>query len=151
MKLEEIVNIREIDQSVSDRGRLVANFQVRGNFFFTLFKHALKPYDISEVQFNVLKILQAKHPDPVSSGDVSRLLISQASDVTRIVDRMIKKDLVTREVPEGNRRLVLISLTKNGLEKLKETDAVVSEVLKSTEVWSDAEVETLNKLLDKLG
>ena len=151
MKLEEIVNIDQIKEDVSPRERIIANIQVRGNWFFYLFKQALKPFDISEVQFNVLKILKAKHPEPLSAGDISNLLISQASDVTRIIDRMIKKGLVNREVSEENRRMVLVSLTDYGLKKVKETDHIVDEIVAKTQVWTEKEVETLNKLLDKLG
>ncbi len=151
MKLEKIVNIDQIEKGVAPRKRVIANIQVRGNWFFSLFKQTLKPYDLSEVQFNVLKILNAKHPEPLSASDISNLLISQASDVTRIIDRMIKKGLVRREVPEENRRMVLVSLTAEGLQKVAETKNVVDEIAVNTEVWSDEEVETLNKLLDKLG
>ena len=151
MKLEEIVNIDQIKEDVSPRERIIANVQVRGNWFFYLFKQALKPFDISEVQFNVLKILKAKHPEPLSAGDISNLLISQASDVTRIIDRMIKKGLVNRGVSEENRRMVLVSLTDRGLKKAKETDHIVDEIVFKTQVWSEKEVETLNKLMDKLG
>jgi DNA-binding MarR family transcriptional regulator len=150
MKLEDIVNINKIEDNVSDRKKVVANIQVRGNWFFSLFKQALKPYDLSEVQYNVLRILNGKHPEPLSSGEISNSLISQASDVTRIVDRLIQKGLVAREIPEGNRRLVLISLTKDGLNKLKETKDVLNQVFQKTNVWTKDEVKTLNTLLDKL-
>lgn len=150
MKLEKIVNIHQIDPEISPRKKLVANIQVRGNWFFSVFKQILKPYGITEMQFNVLKILNAKHPEPVSAGDISNLLISQASDVTRIIDRMIKKGLVKRVVPEENRRVVLVSLTAEGMNKVEETKNVVDKVMAKTEVWSEEEVETLNNLLDKL-
>ena len=150
MKLEKIVDIYQIDPSVGPRERVIANIQVRGNRFFYLFKQFLKPYAISEVQFNVLKILNEKHPEPLSAGEISSLLISQASDVTRIIDRMILKKLVKREVPEQNRRTVLVSLTKEGLNKIKDTNHIVDQVLAKTKVWTDEEVETLNRLLDKL-
>lgn len=150
MKLEKIVNIYQIKKDASPREKVIANIQVRGNRFFYLFKQALKPHDISEVQFNVLKILRARHPTPFSAGDVSNLLISQASDVTRIIDRMLKKGLVKREVSEENRRMILISLTERGLKKVDETSHIVDEISTKTDVWSDKEVEVLNKLLDKL-
>ena len=150
MKLEEIVNINQIGKEISPREKVVANIQVRGSRLFSAFNQALKPFGLSEVQFNVLKILSAKHPEAIPAGDISNLLISQASDVTRIIDRMLKKGLVKREVPEENRRMVLVSLTEEGVKKVKETRNVVSEIVTKTEVWSDEEVAILNKLLDQL-
>ncbi len=150
MELEKILDILKIKKDVTQREKVVANIQVRGSRFFSLFNKQLKPYGISEVQFNVLKILSNKHPIPIPSGEISKLLISQASDVTRIIDRMIKKDLVKREIPEENRRMILVSLTEQGLKKVEETKNVVNQIVAKTDVWSDEEVAVLNKLLDKL-
>ncbi len=150
MELEKILDILKIKKDVTQREKVVANIQVRGSRFFSLFNKQLKPYGISEVQFNVLKILSNIHPKPIPSGEISKLLISQASDVTRIIDRMIKKDLVKREIPEENRRMILVSLTEQGLKKVEETKNVVNQIVAKTDVWSDEEVAVLNKLLDKL-
>ncbi len=150
MELEKILDILKIKNDLTQREKVVANIQVRGSRFFSLFNKQLKPYCISEVQFNVLKILSNKHPKPIPSGEISKLLISQASDVTRIIDRMIKKDLVKREIPEENRRMILVSLTEQGLKKVEETKNVVNQIVAKTDVWSDEEVAVLNKLLDKL-
>lgn len=150
MELEKIVDIAQIDKDLDQRKKVIANLQVRGNWFFSLFQRTLKPYDLSEVQFNVLKILKAKHPAPLSAGAISSLLISQASDVTRIIDRMIRKGLVERKVLEENRRMIAVSLTRKGLKKVEETNNVVSEIVTRTKVWTDEEVKLLNRLLDRL-
>lgn len=151
MKLEEIVNIDEIEKDIGFRKRAIANIQVRGRWFFSLFNQALKPLGLTEVQFNVLKILKAKAPVALPSSDISNLLISQTPDVTRILDRMVKKGLVKREIPEENRRLVLVSLTDDGLEMIEEAQNAVNCIFAKAEVWSEQEAKILNKLLNKLG
>ena len=151
MELEKIVDLKKLDRKVSQRNKVVANLQIRGNWFFQLFKDELKSFDISEVQFNILKVLNVQHPDPVPSSEIAQLLISQASDVTRIVDRMVKKGWVVRCTPPENRRLVLVSLTEEGVQKLIDTKDVVGKVMRRTEVWSDEEVQVLNNLLNRLG
>lgn len=150
MKLEEIIDINKLTKNISPRERLVANIQVRGDRFFYLFKQVLKPHGISEVQFNVLEALKNNHPKALSSGEISSMLISQASDVTRIVDRMVKKGFVSREIPAENRRLVMVSLTEVGLKKVEDAQSVMDEIVAKTQVWTDEEVALLNKLLDKL-
>lgn len=151
MKLEKIVNIYKIEKNANPKKRVIANIQVRGRWFFSLFNDALKPYGLTEVQFNVLKILKTKAPTPLPSSDISKLLISKASDVTRILDRMVKKGLVKRETPIENRRQVLVSLTGDGLKIIEETQDVVDQIFAEANVWTKDEVEILNKLLDKLG
>jgi MarR family transcriptional regulator, 2-MHQ and catechol-resistance regulon repressor len=146
MKLEDIIESNKL----KGRKKVIANIQVRGNWFFSLFNQELKKFEISEVQFNVLRILKGKHPQPLSIGDINKSMISQSSDVTRIVERLVKKKLVTRERPEENRRMVLISLTEEGILKVEATKNILKPILEKTDVWTDDEVETLNKLLDKL-
>lgn len=146
MQLEDKINI----SNSSDRVKAIANIQIRGHWFFSLFNKELKEFDITEVQFNILRILKGKHPKPLSAGEISKSLISQATDVTRVIDRMLKKGLVTRERPEENRRKVLISLTNEGLEKVENTKDVLNSIIEKTQVWTDGEVSTLNQLLNKL-
>lgn len=146
MKLEDKIDL----SNSSDRIKAIANVQVRGNWFFSLFNKELKEFGITEVQFNILRILKGRHPQPLPIGDISKSLISQASDVTRIVDRMVKKELVSRERPEENRRMVLVSLTKDGLEKVENTKNILNPIVEKTKVWTDEEVSILNQLLNKL-
>jgi len=105
---------------------------------------------LSITQFNVLRILRGSHPQPCTSQDVQERMINKRSDVTRLIERLRKMDLVTREVCPENRRKVDILITEKGLGLLSELDPVIEasgEILKKL---SEPEAKQLSNLLDKL-
>lgn len=81
-------------------------------------KKALKPFGITHSQLNTLHILFTKHPQPVSVNTVKEQLLDSNPDVTRMLDRLVKKNLILRETCPGNRRKIDISLTAEGKEVL---------------------------------
>ena len=80
--------------------------------------HILKPYGLSEQQYNVLRILREAHPAPCTLSSVSSRMIDKMSNATRLVDKLLLKGLVTRELCPGNRRKVDIRITEEGLDLL---------------------------------
>lgn len=112
---------------------------------------ALKPYDISIEQFNVLRILRGKKGEPTNLQDIQERMINKMSNTTRLVDKLILKGLVERFVCEKNRRKVDIYITEEGLKLLKEIDPVIEEKeTLMTSKLSTLELENLNTLLTKL-
>lgn len=112
---------------------------------------ALKPYDISIEQFNVLRILRGKKGEPTNLQDIQERMINKMSNTTRLVDKLILKGLVERFVCEKNRRKVDIYITEEGLKLLKEIDPVIEErETLMTSKLSTLELENLNTLLTKL-
>jgi len=110
----------------------------------------MKDKNLSIIQYNVLRILRGSHPRPSTSQDIQERMINKRSDVTRLVERLRKMGLVTREVCPSNRRKVDILITKVGLSLLKELDPIVEKAGKIYEKLSEAEAEQLSSLLDKL-
>lgn len=79
----------------------------------------LKEFDITHIQFNVLRSLEAVHPGILSVGEIKKHLLFPASDVTRLLDRLLKHGLIERCVCPKNRRKVDVSITNKGLELIK--------------------------------
>lgn len=79
----------------------------------------LKDFDITHIQFNVLRSLEVVHPDILSVGEIKKQLLFPASDVTRLLDRLLKHGLIDRCVCPKNRRKVDVSITKKGLDLIK--------------------------------
>jgi DNA-binding MarR family transcriptional regulator len=112
---------------------------------------ALKPFDISIEQFNVLRILRGKKGNATNLQDIQDRMISKMSNTTRLVDKLILKDLVERFTCEKNRRKVDIFITEKGLNLLKELDPIVDNTENQiTKNLNSDELETLNHLLTKL-
>jgi len=90
----------------------------------------LKPYGISATQYNVLRILRGAGPDGLPCKRVSDRMISRDPDMTRLLDRMEKRGLITRERQTDDRRVIKTRITPVGLEILKELDTPVDELHK---------------------
>lgn len=111
----------------------------------------LKPYGISIEQFNVLRILRGQKGKPVNMGTIQERMIAKTSNTTRLVDKLVAKDLVVREVCEINRRKMEVTITDKGLKLLDILDELVESAEHSlTSKLSNEEQEQLIKLLEKI-
>ena len=110
-----------------------------------------KPYDISEQQYNVLRILRGQKGNPANLMDIQERMLHKTSNATRLVEKLRQKGMVERVLCEQNRRKVEISITNKGLDLLTELDPILntkdSEMFKTL---TKAEATLLGELLDKL-
>jgi DNA-binding MarR family transcriptional regulator len=84
---------------------------------------ALEPVSISHAQYNVMRILRGAHPDGHPRCEIAARLIVRAPDVTRLVDRLVRRGLVTRGRGQHvDRRQSVARLTAKGLALLKRAD-----------------------------
>lgn len=91
----------------------------------------LKKYNLSNAQYNILRILNGANPNPVSPGQIKERMIFQTSDVTRFIDRLVAKELVTRSTCVNNRRKVDISINENGIQLLASIWPDMNETLRN--------------------
>jgi DNA-binding MarR family transcriptional regulator len=75
-------------------------------------------FDLTPQQYNVLRLLVAEHPEAVPTLKLADRLISRAPDITRMLDKLEQRGLVTRERPSTNRRVVRVSITPAGVALL---------------------------------
>ncbi len=113
--------------------------------------NTLKPYELTMQQYNVLRILRGQRDNPANLSTIQERMIDKSSNTTRLVDKLIKKGWVRRQVCKANRRKVEIFITEKGLEILKELDPITEQnnqnILKNL---SPLQMEQLNDLLDTL-
>lgn len=81
----------------------------------------LKQEDLSMTQYNVLRILRGA-PDGLPCGEIGRRLISREPDITRLLDRMEQRGLISRSREEKDRRTVLTRITRAGLDTVNRLD-----------------------------
>ena len=77
-------------------------------------KKALSPHNLTHAQLNALYILMENDPEPVSASELKKKILVSNPDVTRLLDRLVKKGYVLRETCPENRRKIDISLTDPG-------------------------------------
>ena len=112
---------------------------------------ALKPFDLSIEQFNVLRILRGQNKKPINLQDIQNRMVSKMSNTTLLVDKLIKKWFGKRETCKANRRKVEIFITDEGLAILNELDPQIDKAEQGvTQNLTKEELEQLNILLSKL-
>ncbi len=110
-----------------------------------------KKYGLQPQHFNVLKIVKGKHPNAVSPGYIIEVMLDKGRDLTRLVDKLVKLDLLKRETCPTNRRKVDIYITEEGLAITKEMEQDIMSLSNNLdENLSIEEAEQLSFLLDKL-
>ncbi|MBK6522813.1 MAG: MarR family transcriptional regulator [Sphingobacteriaceae bacterium] len=110
----------------------------------------LSEYKLTVQQYNILRILRGQFPETASIGTIKERMLDKNSDITRIIDRLIIKQLAERKNSISDRRVAEIKITKKGLSLLKKMDLVD---LKSDNILShlnETDLKKLNELLDKI-
>lgn len=88
----------------------------------------LKPFDLTAPQYNILRILRGAPEDGLPCSEVGDRLVSQDPDVTRLLDRLEKRALVTRGRSEMDRRVVNARITTAGIELVNKLDVPINTV-----------------------
>lgn len=148
MKIE---NELKLARSIKPAKKTIIHLMFIGDYVLNEINTALKPYQLSNQQYNVMRILRGQKGKPMSLADLQSRMIHKNSNTTRLIDKLIIKKFVTRKPDEDNRRRVKINISEEGLELLKELDpkieAVEHELMKHL---TDQEHELLNAYLEKL-
>lgn len=149
--MKELEEILKTKASLSLPKKTVLNISFSSNWMKDVIASALKPFDISIEQFNVLRILRGQKGNPTNLQDIQDRMISKMSNTTRLVDKLILKNYVERFVCEKNRRKVEIFITEEGLSVLEKIDPIIeSTESKLTSNLNETELENLNFLLTKI-
>jgi DNA-binding MarR family transcriptional regulator len=112
-------------------------------------KRFFEKADLTPQQFNILRILRGSGR-PLSTMQIRQRMLDKMSDTSRIVDRLLKKELVSKVVCPNDRRLVDITISEKGTRLLQELDHYNDEMDALLSGVNEEEAKTLNHLLDKL-
>ncbi|NNV56805.1 winged helix DNA-binding protein [Panacibacter sp. KCS-6] len=112
-------------------------------------KKFLATESITPQQYNILRILRGSK-EPLSTMQIRERMLDRMSDTSRVVDRMLLKDLVIKKTNETDKRLVDISITAKGIDILDKLDNKNIQLDHIMETLTEEEAKMLNQLLDKL-
>jgi len=84
----------------------------------------LKTADLSATQYNVLRILRGA-PEGLACGEIASRMITRDPDVTRLLDRLERRSLISRRRETSDRRTVMARITPEGLKLLAQLDEPV--------------------------
>ncbi len=147
MKIEDVI---KSTVPLDAAKKLILNFMYTQNVIGDKFHEILKPYDLSREQYNVLRILRGQKGKPANMCIIQERMLAKHSNTTRLIDKLLLKGYVTREVCPENRRKIEVLITQNGLNILTELDPIVvaHEELFANNLTQE-ELELLNTLLEK--
>jgi DNA-binding MarR family transcriptional regulator len=86
----------------------------------------LKAEDLSANQYNVLRILRGS-PGGLPCGEIASRMITRDPDITRLLDRLEKRGLISRCRETKDRRMVMARITRDGLKLLARLDGPIEE------------------------
>ena len=110
----------------------------------------LKPYGMTETQYNSLRILRGAGLNGLTCAEIAERLVSQDPDITRLVARLQRQGLVRRQRGERDRRVVVTKITAAGLDRLKEADPVVNGTVNALlSHLSSSELKAMIDLLER--
>ena len=104
---------------------------------------------VTQQQYNILRILRGS-ATPLSTLKIRERMLDKMSDTSRIVDRLIAKELVLKNTCEKDKRLVDITLSPKGLQLVDQLDQFNDRIDALLNGINESEAATLNQILDKL-
>ena len=147
MKIEDAIK----SKFESSRQKAYINLLYTANEVTTEAKRFFKAVDVTLQQYNVLRILRGKHPESLNPGEIKSVMLDKSPDLTRLVDRLLAKELVSRGTCEDNRRKIDIKISDKGLAFLDSTNEHVEKSQRAqTKNLTEDEASQLSDLLDKL-
>ncbi len=128
------------------------NLLKTGSWMDEKMKTALKPFYLTHAQLNVLHTLYENDPEPVSANELKERILVNNPDITRLLDRLVKKGYVLRETCPKNRRKIDISLTVSGRKLFEKAHLSAKHALGDffeNQITEDEAIE-LRRILHKI-
>ena len=129
--------------------KTVVNLIFTYNWITEKTKQFFEKGDITSQQYNILRILRGAGK-PLSTLQIRQRMLDKMSDTSRIVDRLVKKELVQKVICKTDRRLVDVTITDTGMQLLDRLDSYNEQMDSMLGNLNEEEAKMLNQLLDKI-
>jgi DNA-binding MarR family transcriptional regulator len=129
--------------------KLGINIMYTANWLNEKISSVLSQEDITQQQYNILRILRGAEK-PLSTLQIRSRMLDKMSDTSRIVDRLVAKELVEKNTCPSDKRLVDVVLSKKGFAVLEKLDLLNNHLDSLMKGISEKEASTLNQLLDQI-
>lgn len=142
---------KEIPKSYfrNPRHKTLVNIIFTSNYILERLKQFLENEDITHQQYNILRILNNSEA-PLSTLQIREQMLDKMSDTSRIVERLLKKDLVNKQTCRNDKRLVDVTISEKGLHLLHRLEKKTYELDSIVSNLTNEDADRLNQLLDKI-
>lgn len=147
MKIEEEL---KQDKFASSVHKAVVNIMFTDGWLSNQLRDVFKNHQLTPQQYNVLRILRGKYPEALNPSDIKSVMLDKNPDLTRLCDRLLTRNLISRCIDGDNRRKMNIKITDLGLKMLDQIDPMMEEFNQKVATITEQEAEILSNLLDKL-
>jgi DNA-binding MarR family transcriptional regulator len=128
--------------------KAVINLIYTANWLQNKHQGFFKGFGITGQQFNILRILKGQHPKSISATAIKARLLDQNSDVSRLLDRLAAKNLITKTTCPNDKRASDVYITEQGLELLTQIENDQRDI-DNVLLLTSEEATQLSNLLDK--
>jgi DNA-binding MarR family transcriptional regulator len=135
------------EKFTSLRQKAVVNLIYTSNWLQNRQQEFFKTFGITGQQFNILRILKGQYPKSISGTEIKNRMLDRNSDVSRLLDRLAAKKLITKNTCPNDKRASDVNITEAGLALLDEVNK--NQLQDDVLGLSDEEAGQLSDLLDK--
>jgi len=147
MKIEDEIKQQQFKSAYQ---KAAINLIFTANWLLARQQEFFKPYGITTSQFNILRILRGQYPKKISGVEIKSRMLDKNSDIPRLLDRLLKKNLITKSVCMQDKRAADVAITQEGLQVLAQIDSQLDSIEQSTIHLSTEDATQLSNLLDRL-
>lgn len=145
MKIEDEIKQQKFK---SEHQKAVINLLYTASWLQGKQQDFFKPFNITLQQFNILRILKGQHPKSISGTEIKARMLDRNSDVSRLLDRLVAKNLISKQTCPNDKRATDVNITDTGLDLLRSLDKYQSEI-DGVLSLNEEEAVQLSQLLDK--
>lgn len=148
---EQLKKWLKLSKDLPAREEVVLNINVALTLINARFSKMIEPFEITAAQYNVLRILKGVYPEGHARCEIATRMIERASDITRIIDRLEKQELVERDRTSEDRRMSITRITEKGIKLVEEINPLIQAEHKNiTQGLNEDECKELSHLIEKL-
>jgi DNA-binding MarR family transcriptional regulator len=129
--------------------KVAVNLIYTANWLQAIQQDFFKEFGITSSQFNILRILRGQSPNKISGAEIKSRMLDKNSDIPRLLERLLKKKLITKMPCHNDKRAADIVISPKGLEVLSKIDSHIDKTQKTNIHLSTEQAQQLSDLLDK--
>lgn len=129
--------------------RAVVSIRLTSNLIGLVHEKIMKQFDLTMAQFNILRILRGAS-EPLTISTVKQRMIEKSPNTTRLLDKLLDKRYIQRFQCEKDKRQTYLQISKDGLDILKEIDALGDFPADFTAQITEEELFQMNQTLKRI-
>lgn len=147
MEIEKVIKIKKFRNEFE---KLAINITYTASWIRSHHIRFFRKFKLSPEQYNVLRILRGQYPDQSNVNLVQDRMIEKMSNASRLIDKLVKKDMVERKECPEDRRQLDVRISARGLDLLDNIDQELEQINRQMFNCDEKEARNLNDILNNI-